>query len=235
MTFTPAHKPAGAPDGGQFTAPAHSEPDLGLAARSEDILFDSDGTEWDWAELGASVLEAGEVNSLGILVDTAATDDGHFVYDVLDYDSGRKIHHGEAATLSAAKEAAKDARYNLARYNQGFHRLRTGDRTMWGLAETVDRIAPGLDIIVAGEEGGYRLSEERNNDIDPHWRRSSGCYGKEDDWAVVVITHRDAFADQHVRHAHETGRRQFPEQYMRVVGKNPAKYGVTDFRPVISS
>lgn len=38
MTFTPAHKPGGTPDGGQFTAPAHSDDVPSLTPRATDPL-----------------------------------------------------------------------------------------------------------------------------------------------------------------------------------------------------
>ena len=125
-----------------------------------------------------------------------------------------------------------DARYIAARYVQGSPPLKVGDRTPWGAADHVENVAPGIDRADTPGHGGYRLSEARNADVDGYWRNHNGWYEEDSEWTIAAITHREAFSAADVKLAHESARAHNPDNYMRVVGRNPAKYGVTDYQPV---
>ena len=81
---------------------------------------------------------------------------------------------------------------------------------------------------------GQRLNPRprRNKEVDPIWREGSGWYEEDCSWSVTAITHPEGFSEDHQRYAHECARRWFPDEYEAVVGKDPAKYGVTDYRPI---
>jgi hypothetical protein len=234
MTFNENDHPRG--DAGRFTETHHAEAagvTLLPARPGDDVLLDADNTEWDWTEENGTVLEAGDVNGLGIRVDTSATDSGAFGFDVVDYSHGDKtLTTGGAGSVAQAKEDAKDARYALARYREGYRSPRPGDATPWGPADIVEDIAPGIDRAVTPGHGGYKLSEERNREVAAEWRDSSAWYEEDSEWAIVAITHREAFSDEDVAMAHKSSRAFRPEKYMRVVGKNPAKYGITDYQTI---
>lgn len=234
MTFIENDHPRG--DAGRFTETHHPEASritLAPGRPGDEVLLDADNTEWDWTGATGTVLEAGDVNGLGIRVDTSANESGTFDFDVVDYEHDDKtIKTGRAGSVAQAKEDAKDARYTLARYREGFRSPKVGDSTPWGPADVVEHIAPGIDRAVTPGHGGYKLSEERNREVAAEWRDSSAWYEEDSEWAIVAITHREAFSDEDVAMAHKSSRAFRPEEYMRVVGKNPAKYGITDYQPV---
>jgi len=231
MTENISRQPKGVPVGGQFAATAHTEPNLVLGQPEKDIFFDADGTEWDWANPEATILEAGSVNEIGIRIRTGRTADGVFDYDILDYRNSAKVGHGNAGTLHEAKEAAKDARYKMAKYASRFS-IHEGSRTPWGTADGVSHIAPGIASVFTPGHGGVKLSPARNKEVDPVWRNSNGWYEEDCEWAIAAITHREAYSEDHQRYAHESARQWFPDEYEKAVGKDPARYGVTDYKPI---
>ena len=234
MTFNENDHPRG--DAGRFTETHHAEAagvSLTADGPGEDVLLDADNTEWDWTEPNGTVLEAGEVNGLGIRVDTSANESDTFSFVVVDYSHGDKaVSSGSSGSVAQAKEDAKDARYALARYVEGYPTLKPGAHTPWGQADIVENIAPGIDRAVTPGHGGYKLSEERNREVAAEWRDSSAWYEEDSEWAIVAITHREAFSEEDVALAHKSSRAFRPEEYMRVVGKKPAKYGITDYQPI---
>jgi hypothetical protein len=231
MTENINRQPKGIPVGGQFAAIAHAEPDLVLGLPERDVLIDADGTEWDWANPGHTLLEAGSVNQIGIWIRTHKAAEGVFDYEIIDHRNNTSVGQGSAGTLHEAKEAAKDDRYKMAKYAARFS-IHEGSRTPWGTADGVTHVAPGIASVFTPGHGGVKLSPERNKEVDPVWRNANGFYEEDCEWAVAAITHREAYSEEHQKYAHESARRWFPDEYEKVVGKNPAKYGVTDYKPI---
>jgi hypothetical protein len=231
MTDNASRQPKGIPVGGQFAATAHAEPELALDVPEKDVLFDADGTEWDWANAGHTLLEAGSVNQIGIWVRTHRAAEGVFDYAIIDYHNNTEVGQGTAGTLSEAKEAAKDHRYKMAQYAARFS-IREGSRTPWGTADGVTHVAPGIASVFTPGHGGVKLSPARNKEVDPVWRNSNGWYEEDCEWAITAITHREAYSAEHQKYAHESARRWFPDEYEKAVGKDPARYGVTDYKPI---
>jgi hypothetical protein len=231
MTENISRQPKGIPAGGQFAATTHSEPELVLGLPEKDIFFDADGTEWDWANEGHTLLEAGYVNGIGIWIRTHKAAEGVYEYAIIDHYNNTEVGQGSAATLNEAKEAAKDDRYKMAKYAARFS-IHEGSRTPWGTADGVTHLAPGIANVFTPGHGGVKLSPERNKEVDPVWRSSSGWYEEDCEWSIAAITHREAYSEEHQKYAHECARRWFPDEYEKAVGKDPARYGVTDYQPI---
>ncbi|MET4143799.1 hypothetical protein [Arthrobacter sp. UYCo732] len=231
MTDNVSRQPKGIPVGGQFAATAHSEPELVLGLPEHDVHFDPDGTEWDWRDPEATILEAGSVNEVGIWIHTDTAAQGVFNYDIVDYRNNAVVGRGSAGTLHDAKEAAKDDRYKMAKYASRFS-IHEGSRTPWGKADGVIHLAPGIATVFTPGHGGVKLSPARNKEVDPVWRSSNSWYEEDCEWAITAITHREAYSEEHQKYAHQSARRWYPDEYEAVVGKDPARYGVTDYQPI---
>lgn len=230
MTDNASRQPKGIPAGGQFAATTHAEPELVLGKPERDVHFDPDGTEWDWADPDASILSSGLIGNIGIEIDTHRAQEDRYGFKVVDFNTLGTVSVGEAGTLDEAKATAKELRANAARY--GSNNLREGSRTPWGTADGVTHVAPGIDSVFTPGHGGVKLSRERNKEVDPIWRSKSGWYEEDCEWAIAAITHREAYSKEHQRLAHQSARRWFPDEYEKVVGKDPARYGVTDYKPI---
>lgn len=235
MTENIARQPKGIPVGGQFAATAHAEPQLALELPEQEVHFDADGTEWDWADPDATILESQYINGIGMRI-TSGSSGGELTYEVVDrhgsgYSGRRTIGSGTAATLADAKAAAKAEHERAARYAARFS-IREGSRTPWGTADNVSYLAPGIASVSTPGHGGVKLSPARNKEVDPIWRNSNGWLEEDCEWSIAAITHPEAFSEEHRKYAHECARRWFPDEYEAVVGKDPARYGVTDYKPI---
>lgn len=238
MITNPSRQPKGIPVGGQFAATSHAEPGLVLGQPEQEVHFDTDGTEWDWAGPDATILESAYINGVGMRIDTSQSDDGVYSYEIRavrprsgGYIGYKLVGSGTAATLDDAKAAAKAEHERAARYAARFS-IREGARTPWGTADNVSYLAPGIASVSTPGHGGVKLSPARNKDVDPAWRNSNGWYEEDCEWSITAITHPEAFSEEHRKYAHECARRWYPDEYEAVVGKNPAKYGVADYKPI---
>lgn len=222
----------GVPTGGQYAAAVHGTPTLTLTAPSHasDVFFDADGTEWDWDEREANTLTSWYTNGVGMRLKPRF--DGTAGYEVIDQHTGKVLAHGTAGDTEEAKAEAKSHRDRLGRYNEGAARIRVGSRTPWGIADSVTHLAPGIDVIGTPGHGGVKLSRNRNREVDPAWRAEAGWYEQDEAVAIAVVSHPDGFAEDEVKAAHQRARCWRPEQYMAVVGADPERYGITDYRPV---
>ena len=220
MTDSTARQPKGIPAGGQFAPTSHTEPQVALGLPFGAFTMDPDGTEWDradnedwpWAEPGTAMIESGQVNGVGILIEAGAdgSAEDRVRYHVVDYRGMSKVRTGEADTLEEAKEAAKEERYQLALYAQGHWPLEPGARTPWGEAQHTARVAIGMDVCSTAGHGGWKVPEERKRAIDPAWRDTTRFFEQDCAWAAPAITHwRDLPAEQ-VAEAHRLARRWMP-------------------------
>lgn len=230
MTFTPAHKPAGTPDGGQFTAPAHSDtvPALPVAANP---LKDADGTVWSFGGDEYQDTYLSYVNRIEARVTTDIREEGARA-TVVDFRGTRPLEVGgqtHYASLDEAKAAAKDIRARANRYEH--NHISAGSRSPWGKLQGHDPMAPGIDMTWTAGHGGIKLSPERADEVDPAWREDTSWYEQDCAWVKAVITHHRDLPAQHVATAHKEARKYYPAEYNAVVGKDPDRYGVEVFEP----
>ncbi|QOD06096.1 hypothetical protein [Pseudarthrobacter sp. BIM B-2242] len=237
MTFTPAHKPAGTPDGGQFTAPAHSDavPALQAPPNLLNPYRDADGTRW---ESGGDEYQDTFLSSVGGIEARVTTDirEEGARAEVIDYRGNRPLTISQQqhfASLDEAKEHAKAARTRA--HNYGVNHLSEGSRTPWGKAQGTSPMAAGIDAVWTAGHGGIKLSPERDAEVDPAWREPAGMYERDCAWAKATITHHQDLNPVDVKNAHTIARRYYPDEYTEIVGKDPARYGLTAFEPITAA
>lgn len=237
MTFTPAHKPAGTPDGGQFTAPAHSDavPALGAPAGRHNPYRDADGTTW---ESGGDEYQDTFLSTVGGIEARVTTDirEEGARAEVVDYRGTRPLTISQQQhfdSLDEAKEHAKASRTRANRYSM--NHLSEGTLTPWGKAQGTAPMAAGIDAVWTSGHGGIKLSPERDDEVDPAWREPAGLYEQDCAWAKATITHHQDLNPADVKNAHITARRYYPDEYTAIVGKDPAKYGLTGFEPITAA
>lgn len=83
--------------------------------------------------------------------------------------------------------------------------------TPWGVSQSVDPIAPGIDRVSTASHGGFRLSQERLDAMPATLRTfgpwaGAGWYEEDCDWAVVALAFPGAFTPADVRAAVRTVR-----------------------------
>lgn len=97
-----------------------------------------------------------------------------------------------------ATEARAEADVDLARIepakNWGTLALAEGSRTPWGPAQTVYDIAPGIAEVSCEGHGGIKLSKERNREVPPALRTSSGWYEEDCEAAIPMWAFHEEYA-----------------------------------------
>ncbi|MET4143798.1 hypothetical protein [Arthrobacter sp. UYCo732] len=233
MTITPSRQPAGVPVGGQFAAITHSEPELALPAKVTPF-HDADGTDWEFG--GDEYTD----------IYTSFTDgiEAHVSVDIREGGARAKVidrrgplprmlaNQQHFDSLDEAKAHAKSVRSRAVTY--GTNGLSVGGDSPWGEIQEIEAMAPGMDVAYTAGHGGLKLTPERNAEVDPAWREGS-WYEEDCAWSKAVLTHHADLPEDYVTSAHETARRWYPDEYEAVVGKDPAKYGLQEYRPITAS
>ncbi len=93
-----------------------------------------------------------------------------------------------------------------------------GTRTPWGTSDYSRKYARGLIFYGTPGHGGYHLSPTVNAKVNEAWRRSSGWYEEDCEWAIVALTFPEHFSE-HLEHAKETAKCYYPHQYEAVTGE----------------
>lgn len=233
MTTTPSRQPQGIPVGGQFAPTTHAEPAVGLAGQVTPF-HDADGTDWEFGGDEYTDVYTSFTNGIEARV-TSDIREGGARATVVDHRGHRPVTNGEQThfeSLDEAKAHAKSVRERANRY--GSNQIAPGDESPWETIQEVQPMAPGIDAVYTAGHGGLKLTPERNLDVDPAWREIL-WYEEDCAWSKAVLTHHADLPADHVTAAHETARRWYPDQYEAVVGKDPAKYGVTDYQPITTA
>ncbi|GAA4032739.1 hypothetical protein GCM10023063_15080 [Arthrobacter methylotrophus] len=219
-------QPAGIPVGGQFAPTTHSEPQVALA-KPVTPFHDADGTDWEFGGDEYTDVYTSHVGGIAAGVTTDVREEGARV-KVIDHRGTRPLvisdqtHHD---SLDEAKAHAKAVRERASRYEH--NHISEGSLSPWGKLQGHTPIAVGIDAVWTAGHGGFKLSPERAEEIDPAWREPAGWYGQDCAWAKAFITHHQEFLPFDVEHAHKEARKYYPKEYAEIVGKNPAKYGLT--------
>lgn len=235
MTFTPARQPEGIPTGGQFAATAHSDSVPALGDPQYLPYRDADGTTW--VPGGDEYTDVLLSNDGGIeaRVTTDIREEGARA-EVTDYRGDRpKVisQQQHFDSLDEAKEHAKAVRARISRYS--LNHLSEGSGTPWGKAQGTSMVSPGIDAVATSGHGGLKLSPERAAEIDPAWREPAGWYEQDCAWAKAAVTHYRDFTPIDVKNAHLAARQYYPDEYTAIVGKDPARYGLTGFEPITAA
>lgn len=235
MTFTPARQPEGIPTGGQFAATPHSDAVPALSTPRYNPYRDADGTTWESGGDEYTDVFLSNAGGIEARVTTDIREEGARA-EVIDYRGNRPLVLSQQQhfdSLDAAKEHAKTVRTRAHGY--GMNHLSEGTLTPWGKAQGTSPMAAGIDAIWTSGHGGIKLSPERDAEVDPAWREPAGLYEQDCAWAKATITHHQDLNPVDVKNAHIAARRYYPDEYTAIVGKDPAKYGLTAFEPITAA
>lgn len=129
----------------------------------------------------------------------------------------------EASFRLEAEEFAAERRAiaALGRREIGREALKGLD-TPWDVPDHGLRYAEGVMKVTSPIHGGFVLSRERNEAIDPRWR--AGCdvhafYEEDEEWAIVAFTFPDLFTDGERRAAEATLIANRPEEWAAITGR----------------
>lgn len=210
------------PDGIPFAVPADELTQVASAART-----DPDGKTWQAPGTGAFTREQDGVQ----LHVGAPNTNGQHLYRARSVD-GSVTNSGYSHTLD---EAFDSANWAGAAVRSSKTRVAHGAPTPWGRADHVEEQIPGIASVTTSSHGGYKLSPKRNKAIHPAWRRRSGWYEEDCEWAIVAHTFADdplfrRRADilremdsqataEGITHAERVTRQYWPNAYEKVTGK----------------
>lgn len=223
-TFIESERPRSG--NGQFTNKFHSESGVSLAAPINP-LHDADGTEWDTD--GDEYTNKLVSNVGGVRIEVSKDIRGEELHlNVSDHRGGRPIWLARDVvdSVEEGKERGKALRERAHKYEH--NRLEIGMRSPWGTIDNHSVLAPGIDNVGTSGHGGYKLSRKRAAEVDPAWGHKGPWFEEDCAWSIAAITHHKDLTKIKFKDAHETARRYYPDEYMKVVGKNPERYGLTE-------
>lgn len=215
---------------GRFAETVHAESPVNLIPLPNP-LRDADGTEWDTDgdEYTNKLVSMADGVRIEISKDIRSED---YNLDVVDYRGSRPVSLARDVVDSAeaGKERGKQLRTRALQYEH--NKLEIGAQSPWGTIENHDVLAPGIDDVWTAGHGGYKLSRKRQAEVHPAWRRADSWYEQDCAWSVAAVTHYKDLSRLKFEDAHSEARRYFPDEYTAVVGKDPERYGLTEFRPI---
>jgi hypothetical protein len=230
MTITPNRQPQGIPVGGQFAPTAHAEPAVALT-KPVTPFHDADGTDWDFDGDEYTDIYTSRTGGVEARVTTDIREGGARA-TVIDFRGRHPLEVGAQThfdSLDEAKVHAKAIRERSLGYDHTH--ISPGFRSPWGKVQSTKTMAVGIAAYTAGH-GGLKLSPKRDDEVDQAWREPAGWYEEDCAWSKAVITHHQDLPADHVAAAHKTAREWYPDEYEAIVGKDPAKYGITDYQPI---
>lgn len=215
---------------GQFEDKIHLEPTLSLSVPANP-LHDADGNEWDTD--GDEYTSKLVSNVGGIRIEVSKDIRGEeYHLNVSDHRGGRPIWLAKDVvdSVDEGKERGKALRERAHQYEH--NKLETGMESPWGTIDNHSPLAPGIDDVWTAGHGGYKLSAKRAAEVDPAWGHRGPWFEEDCAWSIAAITHHKDLTKIKFKDAHETARRYYPDEYEAVVGKNPERYGLTEFTPI---
>lgn len=211
---------------GQFEDKIHAAGGITLES-VPNPLHDADGTEWetDGDEYTSKLVSS--VDGVRIEVSKDIRGEDHHL-NVVDYRGTYPVHLARDVVDSSdeGKERGKELRERALKY--GHNRLQIGMDSPWGTIDNHSILAPGIDDVGTAGHGGLMLSRKRAAEVDPAWGHKGPWFEEDCAWSIAAVTHHEDLTKIKFKDAHETARRYYPEEYMKVVGKSPERYGLTE-------
>ena len=211
---------------GRFEGKVHGKSGVVLAPVPNPLL-DADGTEW---ETGGDEYTSKLVSSVdGIRVEISKDIRGEEHHlNVVDYRGGRPVYLARDVVESTeeGKDRGKALRERGLKYEH--NRLEIGMDSPWGTIDNHAILAPGIDDIGTAGHGGLVLSRKRAAEVDPAWGHKGPWFEEDCAWSIAAVTHHQDLTRIKFKDAHEIARRYYPDEYMKVVGRNPERYGLTE-------
>lgn len=94
--------------------------------------------------------------------------------------------------------------------------------TPWETCDHGLRYADGIMRVMSPGHGGFVLSRERNDAIDPRWRADcdvNAFYEEDEQWAIVAFTFPDFFTDLERMAADATLKDSHPDVWKAITGR----------------
>lgn len=92
-------------------------------------------------------------------------------------------------------------------------------RTPWGDADYVKEYAEGITFYGTPGHGGFKLDRKHNAMVDSSWRKKSGWYEEDVEWAIAAFTFPNAFSESDRKQAEFTVKDYYPDEYTKITGK----------------
>lgn len=132
----------------------------------------------------------------------------------------RDDFHGHDGRLTDEDEFRRRVR-ETAEHRRELHALgrvqtRMAASTPWGLSQLASIYGPGVICHSTAGHGGFHLSADRNQLVDPALRKDSLWYEEDCEWAIVALTFPDLFTAYERKCADETIRHSWPETWERI-------------------
>ncbi|MDH2092238.1 hypothetical protein N5K21_26305 [Rhizobium pusense] len=100
--------------------------------------------------------------------------------------------------------------------------MRVHCSTPWGPSQGATIYAEGIACHTTAGHGGFKLSGDRNRQVNPMLRTSGGWYEEDSEWAIVALTFPHLFTSYERRCADRSIRDWWPEAWERINGRQLA-------------
>jgi len=213
MTTDQKRHPKGTPasKGGKFAPQQHAESGVSLDSASTPLV-----ARVDWEETPSGKASRATKDGFNLVV---LPESGYWEASTAD---GLHTITGQGASAEDARQQAIDAiamlkldeRARSEEERYGRISVREGSTTPWGRAQHVENLAPGVAFASTAGHGGYKLSQQRNKQVHPAWRRRGGWYEEDCERYIVEHTFRnEEWVEISDEDAEQGARRFFPEEF----------------------
>lgn len=104
--------------------------------------------------------------------------------------------------------------------------VKVGDYCLWGKINYIKKVAEGIQEVRTPGHGGYKLDRKHNSVIHPTWRKKSGWYEKDREYAIVwytfpedIVKHKLMTQNEVISQAVYTLKNYYPDEYEDVTGE----------------
>lgn len=101
--------------------------------------------------------------------------------------------------------------------------------SIWGPSQTREEYYPGIETVTTASHGGFILSAEMNELVDPAWRSHDASYEEDCAWAVVAFTFPHLFTQRESKFATRVLKDYYPDAWEQQTGQT-LKPGESDVR-----
>jgi hypothetical protein len=89
----------------------------------------------------------------------------------------------------------------------------------WGPTQTRTEYFPGIESVSTAGHGGFMVSPELNELVDPEWRNDACSYEEDSCWAIVAFTFPHLFTKREMKFANTELVHSYPDAWERLTGK----------------
>lgn len=221
---------------GEFVRKIQSESPVTLSVPSySDPTYDlDDHMVWEDESNEYGPVYTNKVGGIELSLSRDIRGEGEWTARAVDFRGNRpktlRGSHEPFDNIDDAKKHVKAIRAEALRF--GVNDLAEGSKSPWGSIQDITNIAPGIDAVGTAGHGGVKLSGGRQGKIHPAWRKPRGWYEEDLDAGIVCITFPEEFEPRIVERAHRALRNHYPDEYEKAVKPNPARFGLSEYKPI---